>query len=532
VVVPVLPGEWSLSRRLAELSAQSIAADLEILVVTGRGCERDLEPLATTGEGFAALTVLALDEPLGRFRAWNRGLRRASAELVSVLGFAVSLRCDAFEKLARALDERREAAVAYADGYRTWDTPPRFERHLRRGCDVRPDFHPAITRGGDAVGDFAVWRRELHQQIGYFDERFEYAADYAFWCRVGGVAPLAHVPDFLSVSSTRANVAGGRALGCERAMEESLRALERERSQIRRSLSLRTERLRVGRARSAPQYADGPSNGYANICMVTFDRLDFTRRALEAVLRFTEHPHVITVVDNDSQDGTREYLEQQLRRGVLTNLMLLDENVGVARASNLAWAAEPDAAYYVKLDNDIVIEKPGWLSAMVRTIEAAPSLGVIGYNFEDASYAVSPVDGVSVRTKSGNIGGACILIPKRTEETLGYWCEEYGLYGEEDADYGLRVHLAGLHNAYMQDEHIGVHLPGGRAAAIDPESAVAADVDEQRTHARYRLWKDQRRRENLQVGSAYVRNQEAYKAGEKPLFVARSREVPYFTSTA
>ncbi len=263
-------------------------------------------------------------------------------------------------------------------------------------------------------------------------------------------------------------------------------------------------------------------SGFVNIGMVTYNRLEFTQQAIEALVKFTEYPHVLTIVDNNSQDGTRDYLIRQQQLGVIKNLILLDENVGVAKAANIAWLQEPDAAYFLKLDNDIVVQKHGWLNAMVDTLERVQELGVVAYNFEPVSYPRFKVNGVIFRMKddkgSGTLGGACVLIPKRTQKLLGYWNEEYGLYGEEDADYGVRVATARLRNAYMEDEDIGLHLPAGKAAAIDLDTLVADDAAELEMHRQYREWKDEQRRENVQQG-LFHRNILAYINHEKSLYV-------------
>lgn len=193
-------------------------------------------------------------------------------------------------------------------------------------------------------------------------------------------------------------------------------------------------------------------DGYVNISIVTFNRLEYTKKCIESVLTCADYPHVITVVDNFSQDGTREFLNDLKSKGSIKNLVLLDENIGVAKASNIAWLSEPSSAYYLKLDNDIAIQKSPWLTQMVETIEAVPVLGAVAYCFEKKSYPLQTINNRRIRLKHGNLGGACILIPKRTEKLLGYWCEDYGLYGQEDLDYGIRIQLTGLLNAYMEDE--------------------------------------------------------------------------------
>lgn len=269
----------------------------------------------------------------------------------------------------------------------------------------------------------------------------------------------------------------------------------------------------------ADEYDTDDSKDFVNICIITYNRLAFTKECIESVLQYTDYPYVLTVVDNNSQDGTRQYLKKLKEEGKIKNLVLLDENIGVAKASNLAWSLEPNARYYLKLDNDIVFQKPGWLSNMVNVINHIPKIGVIAYNFEAKSYPCLTINDIKIRIKNPhNVGGACILIPKRTERKLGYWCEDYGLYGEEDADYGVRIHCSGLFNAYMEDENIGIHLPAGKAGIIDPITLTASDGVEEIKDKEYRLFKDESRRKNIGEGT-FEKNYNDYLARKKSLFI-------------
>ncbi len=261
------------------------------------------------------------------------------------------------------------------------------------------------------------------------------------------------------------------------------------------------------------------SKGFVHICMVTFNRLDFTKQAINALMKFTDYPYVLTVIDNKSDDGTQAYLQSLHKKKVIDRLILLDSNIGIAPASNLGWHLEPDAKAYVKFDNDIVIEKKGWLSAMVKVMEAVPQIGMLGYNLEPFSYPLVQSNGVSYRLKEkGAISGCCVMIPKHVNEKLGYWIEEYGLYGEEDADFAWRVRLAGYICAYMEDEHIGSHLPAGRQAMIY-ETSEARDGKEEVVDRQYRLWKDAQRWKNVKPDGLFHRNIKAYQDGTKSLFI-------------
>ena len=262
-----------------------------------------------------------------------------------------------------------------------------------------------------------------------------------------------------------------------------------------------------------------PPADYANICVITYNRLDFTKQALASIFAHTDYPHLVTVVDNGSTDGSVAYLKELHAAGKIRNLVLFEHNVGVAKAANVGWACEPSADFYLKFDNDIIMQGP-WLADLVDMARSIPSAGTVGYNVEPYSYPLSQINGKWVRIKhNGNLGGACKLIPRHVHERFGFWSEEYGLYGEEDADYGYRIIFGGLQNIYMKNESLAFHLPAGKAAIIDPVTFEAKDGQEEELHADYRRWKDKQRKSNASRGGLFLENLQAYRSGQKSLYV-------------
>ena len=76
--------------------------------------------------------------------------------------------------------------------------------------------------------------------------------------------------------------------------------------------------------------------------------------------------------------------------------------------------------------------------------------------------------------RDANLGGACYLIPKRAHEALGYWCEDYGLYGEEDHDHSVRLRLAALWGARARVRLLG-HLGVGTVAYVSMPALFAQE---------------------------------------------------------
>lgn len=260
-------------------------------------------------------------------------------------------------------------------------------------------------------------------------------------------------------------------------------------------------------------------NEFTNIGLVTFNRLEYTKQSIESILKTTQSKWKLTVVDNGSTDGTVEYLRKLHGESYIDNLICLESNIGVAKAANIAWLLEPKAEFFVKIDNDIIVRKDCWLLDMINIIKANVSLGLVGYNVENKSYPLMENEnGTRLRKTDGNIGGAVVLIPANTRNIIGYWSEEYGLYGEEDADYSARIKAIGLEYAYMEDEDAMFHLPGGKAAEIDLKTFVARESLENEDFPAYRVWKDQERQKNLVKGGFYIRNSIGYQNKWMPLF--------------
>ena len=97
-----------------------------------------------------------------------------------------------------------------------------------------------------------------------------------------------------------------------------------------------------------------------SVIIPTYNRADGVREAVESVLRQTEPPLEIIVVDDGSTDGTAETLKtygDSVR-------YIYQNNSGAAAARNAGIAASRgDIVAFI--DSDCVAEKP-WLSALCR----------------------------------------------------------------------------------------------------------------------------------------------------------------------
>lgn len=111
-----------------------------------------------------------------------------------------------------------------------------------------------------------------------------------------------------------------------------------------------------------------------HLVFITYNRLRYSRLALESVLRDPEKNFKLTIWDNDSQDGTPEYL-RSISDPRIDDIILSKENVGQTPAVNQIWGRS-DCDLLGKLDNDCIMT-PGWSGKLAKAHEDIPELGVV-----------------------------------------------------------------------------------------------------------------------------------------------------------
>jgi glycosyltransferase involved in cell wall biosynthesis len=153
------------------------------------------------------------------------------------------------------------------------------------------------------------------------------------------------------------------------------------------------------------------------VILITYNRLEYTKKTIRAFWDTVEVPYYLVVVDNNSSDGTQEYLKGLEKRGRIDKLILNPENYYPGKACNIGWTAGmqdyPEARFLMRLDNDMHLEK-GWDIAALEYFKKIPSMGQIGIEHEAIEneraqgYNIT-LNGKTFNTFPGNVGGPNII---------------------------------------------------------------------------------------------------------------------------
>lgn len=198
-----------------------------------------------------------------------------------------------------------------------------------------------------------------------------------------------------------------------------------------------------------------------SIMMVTYNRLELTKRMLTSLFENTDGSYRLIIVDNGSTDGTIEYLQNLKQNNeIVSELQLNPVNQGIAHGRNqcLLLANKYNDEWLSTVDNDVEFHK-GWLSEALDIISANPNFA-IGLNMEGRAYPLQTRNGKTFQVKpEGNLGTACTVFNRKLHDKIGFFTTEYGLYGEEDADFFFRARLVGYQMGYLPK--MGIHLGEG-----------------------------------------------------------------------
>lgn len=173
-----------------------------------------------------------------------------------------------------------------------------------------------------------------------------------------------------------------------------------------------------------------PDTKYLGSVIVTHNRLDLTRITIESYINTIVVPHELLIIDNNSDDETKEYL-----KSLNANIIFLDENKYPGYAVNLGWEQLvnnfPDIKYLHRSDNDIFY-RSGWDRYAVAIMETFPKLGQFGFLdlYDYFPFGMLPTilrecDGLKFNGQYWDIGGSFLIRRKIWDDGIRHNEDEW-----------------------------------------------------------------------------------------------------------
>jgi len=203
-----------------------------------------------------------------------------------------------------------------------------------------------------------------------------------------------------------------------------------------------------------------------DIIVVTYNAKNKLRLCLQSIEKYTKDmPYRLTIVNNNSQDKTAEYLNKKYAFNQKAKIIHAKKNMGFSGAANLALKATSNKLVAL-LDDDVEVTK-GWLMKLHQSIKKKPSIAIIGPKVMLPNKKIFCAEmiiwnhiilPVGMKEKDNGqrdyirkvdaLCGACWLIKRNIIKKIGFFDERFFPCQMEDVDYCVRARLAGYKIIY------------------------------------------------------------------------------------
>lgn len=209
-----------------------------------------------------------------------------------------------------------------------------------------------------------------------------------------------------------------------------------------------------------------------SIILLCYNNLDLTKKCVDSIINNTAYPNYeLIIVDNNSIDGTPEFLKELKEKNNGIKLVLNKQNRGFAGGNNDGLKIA-NGDYLVLLNNDTEVTR-GWLSTLLNHLENDKTLGMIGpvtnaigneakiftsytemqqmkrFAFEYRKKHLNEVyTGIKV------LAMFCLMMRREVFEKVGFLDEKYGIGMFEDDDYSESAKKNGFSIALAEDVYI------------------------------------------------------------------------------
>jgi GT2 family glycosyltransferase len=194
-------------------------------------------------------------------------------------------------------------------------------------------------------------------------------------------------------------------------------------------------------------------------------------KCIAALIKNTTFPHRVIWIDNGSDVNTWESIADVLGNYYEDLIWIRnEENLFYAKGTNQG-LERSESEFTVCLSNDVFVS-PGWLTKMVKIMDAKPSIGILSPLTDNISgganvkryfrqhllpgmtfNAVNDTES-QFRDVTGNVALFCGMIRRSVLDKVGYLDETFFICGNDD-DYNDRVRLAGFRTGVALNVYVG-----------------------------------------------------------------------------
>ncbi|MHC4890206.1 MAG: glycosyltransferase, partial [Planctomycetota bacterium] len=167
---------------LHDLENQTIADKLEIIVVNSGSKQNEDAIVKEFQSRYDNIKYIRTKKRETIYNAWNRAIKAASGKYITNANTDDRHANDALEKMVLALEKNPNKVLVYADCIKVKEVN---RKRIPVGEYIAGEFSRSLLFEGKCPPAYQpLWRKNVHDVFGYFDEEFIVSGDYEFWFRL------------------------------------------------------------------------------------------------------------------------------------------------------------------------------------------------------------------------------------------------------------------------------------------------------------------------------------------------------------
>ncbi len=170
--------------------------NIQYIVMDGKSTDNTVQILKQYGKKITWKS----EKDSGQSEAINKGIRMAKGEIVAFLNSDDTYEPGAISKVVKFFNDNPSTKWVYGKCkiVNENDVEIRKPITLYKNLLLRNFSYNKILAENFISQPATFWRRELHDEFGYFDENDHWCMDYEFWLRIGSKYPAGVINNYLS----------------------------------------------------------------------------------------------------------------------------------------------------------------------------------------------------------------------------------------------------------------------------------------------------------------------------------------------
>lgn len=218
-------------------------------------------------------------------------------------------------------------------------------------------------------------------------------------------------------------------------------------------------------------------------------RSAYTGRTLDSLADTVDlQKHRLIIIDNNSCERTKKLLKTFNSFYPTVEVITLGENIGTAKAINLAWKKRQPGEHCIKMDNDVVIHHKGWVEELEEAISRDPLIGQVGLKRKDCIESPFRNDDYKselfmlphepgqrwiIAEKVNHVIGTCVMHSEALLNKVGFLYQPK-IYGFDDVLMSIRAKIAGFKSVFLPHIHIE-HIDTGENLYQKEKEKIASE---------------------------------------------------------